>query len=82
VSQLMLANRREWDEHLIRVCMYNHDTLEVLHIRLSDRTQDDQIAWALETSGIFSVRSAYILALEIDRDTSAKAGFSGSPDGS
>jgi hypothetical protein len=62
----MLHGRREWDEQLIRECMYNHDALEVLQIRLSDKSQEDQIAWALEKSGIFSVKSAYRLALNID----------------
>jgi ribose 1,5-bisphosphokinase PhnN len=55
VSQLVLPDRREWDEQLIEQCMYTHDAREVLQIRLSDRGQDDQIAWALEKSGIFSV---------------------------
>jgi hypothetical protein len=41
VSQLMLHGRREWDEHLIRECLYNHDVMEVLQIRLSDRSQED-----------------------------------------
>jgi hypothetical protein len=82
VSQLMLHGRREWDEQLIRECMYNHDALEVLQIRLSDKSQEDQIAWALEKSGIFLVKSAYRLALNIDWNTSARACSSASPDGS
>jgi hypothetical protein len=62
--------------------MYNREAREVLQIRLSDSGQDYQIPWVLEKSSIFSIRSAYRLALDIDRDISAMAGSSGSPDGS
>jgi hypothetical protein len=58
VSQLMKAVRREWDEGLIRSCLYPHDVEEVLKIRLSNWNEEDFIAWHYEKSGMFSVRSA------------------------
>jgi hypothetical protein len=45
VSQLMLPNQKEWNEQLIRECMYPHNELEVMQIRLSGWHQDDQLAW-------------------------------------
>jgi hypothetical protein len=45
--------------------------------KLSDRIQDDHIAW-----GGFSVRSAYMLAMELERDQEGLTGSSCSPDGS
>jgi hypothetical protein len=45
VSRLMLPNQKEWNEQLIRECMYPHNELEVMQIRLSGWHQDDQLAW-------------------------------------
>jgi ribonuclease HI len=70
VSQLMIAGRREWDTQVLRTCFYNHDIKDICKIRLSDRMHEDVIAWHYEKSGIFSVKSAYILALEQDQELS------------
>jgi hypothetical protein len=77
----MVPRCREWDEQVINVCMHPHDAEQVLRIRLSDRIQDDHIAWALERTRLFSVKSAYRLALELDRDKEEQVGSSLRPDG-
>jgi hypothetical protein len=82
VSQLMITGRREWDTHMIRTCMYPHDADEVLKIRLSERIPDDFVVWHYERSGMFSVKSAYKLALEIDQSDTRQTGSSSRPDGS
>jgi hypothetical protein len=41
VAQLMKPNRRDWDEHVIRSCMYPVDADEVLKIRLTKRGDED-----------------------------------------
>jgi hypothetical protein len=64
----MVPRRREWNEQVINACMYSHDAEEVLQIRLSDRIQEDYIAWALERTGMFSMKSAYKLAMDLERD--------------
>jgi hypothetical protein len=51
---------------MIRTCMYPYDADEVLKIRLSKRIPDDFVVWHYERSGMFSIKSAYKLALEID----------------
>jgi hypothetical protein len=68
-TQLMKPNRREWDEDVIKSCLYPIDAEEVLEIRLTERErdEDDYSAWHYERSGMFSVRSAYKIALEADQ---------------
>jgi hypothetical protein len=63
----MKQNRREWDEEVIRSCLYPFDTEEVLKLRLTTGGEDDCLAWCYKKSDIFSVRSAYKLALERDQ---------------
>jgi hypothetical protein len=82
VSQLMVPGRREWNEQVINACMHPHDPEQVLRIRLSDRIQDDHIAWALERTRVFFVRSVCRLAMELERDQEGLTGSSYSPDGS
>jgi hypothetical protein len=53
----------------------------VLKIRLSGRHDDDIIAWYYERSGVFFVRSAYKLALEIEQAETWHVGNSSRPDG-
>jgi hypothetical protein len=78
----MKAVRREWDEGLIRSCLYPHDVEEVLKIRLSNWNEEDFIAWHYEKSGMFSVRSAYKLALQLQQSEQRQEGSSRNPDGS
>ena len=62
---------RTWKEELIRKILLPHDVDEVLKIRLPQSTSEDFIAWYFERSGVFSVRSAYRLAVnenEANRD--------------
>jgi hypothetical protein len=50
---------------------------EVRKIHLSDRTSEDMIAWHYEGTGMFNVRSAYRLTLQIENERNWKevAGF-------
>jgi hypothetical protein len=76
----METDRREWNIQKLRGCMYLHD-IEVLKIRLSERTPDDTIAWHYETTGIFTVKSAYRLAQQEDQAERRQTGSSTMPDG-
>jgi hypothetical protein len=82
VSQLMGPGKREWDVPLLQSILFPHDVEEVLKTRLSGRRQEDFVAWHYEKSGIFSVRSAYHLAVQIDQAELNAAGCSTRPDGS
>jgi hypothetical protein len=82
VSQLMMPSRKEWDVQVLRTCMYPHDVEAVLQIRLSERNDEDYLAWYYERSGLFSVRSAYRLALMEEHGETRGASSSTHPDGS
>jgi hypothetical protein len=82
VSRLMKTDRREWDEQRIRVCMYSHDAKEVMKIHLPHQEGEDCLAWHYERSGIFTIRSAYKLALEIEQANKRQEDSNTRPDGS
>jgi hypothetical protein len=44
---------------------------EILKIRLPENKRPDWVAWKYEKSGVFSVKSAYRLALTRDHDLDA-----------
>jgi hypothetical protein len=81
VSQLMISGRREWDMQLLHTCMHDHDIDEVSTLCLS-HTLEDTLAWHYDRHGLFSVRSAYRLALQIDCEEQRAIGCSSHPDGS
>jgi hypothetical protein len=52
---------------MLRSCFLPHDVDEVRKIRLSDQAEDT-IAWYYEKTGIFTVQSAYKLALASEQE--------------
>jgi hypothetical protein len=71
----MIPGKREWDTQIMQSILYPHDIQEVLKIRLSDRVPEDFVAWYYEKSGIFSVRSAYHLAVQIEKRSNGQPGI-------
>jgi hypothetical protein len=61
--------------------MYPHDVAEVLKIRIPQRGGEDFVAWHYEKSGLFSVRSAYKLALDSEMAERAHERSSSRPSG-
>jgi hypothetical protein len=59
----MLEGSTEWDEGRVRQYFFPRDVQEILKIKLPANKTSDSIAWQYEKSGIFSVKSAYRLAL-------------------
>jgi hypothetical protein len=57
------------------VYLYPHDAEEVLKIRLSERNYEDYIAWHYEKSGLFTVKSAYHLALQLEQGDRRQEGL-------
>jgi hypothetical protein len=66
----------------VHTCFFPHDAEVILRICLVGRGEEDFIAWNYERSGLFSVRSAYKLALELDQADTLQEGSSSIPDGS
>ena len=71
---------RDWDfDRLIQI--FNPaDVEEIAKIKIPARRMEDFIAWHMEKSGLFSVRSAYNLALRIKRGQGTSSSSS-APDG-
>ncbi|XP_062186766.1 uncharacterized protein LOC133890399 [Phragmites australis] len=63
VSQLILPGTRNWDAVTIRSLFLPHDAYEILQLKLPNTCYEDFQAWHYERNGIFTVRSAYKLAL-------------------
>jgi hypothetical protein len=82
VSQLMLPGRQAWNEQLLSTCLLPRDVEEVLKIRLSNRNEEDFIGWHYERSAIFTVKSAYKLALRMEYKVMGNEGSSSCADGS
>ena len=62
MSELFRSDTRRWDENLIRHLFYPHDAEEILKLCTLNLGEGDFIAWHHEKSGMFSVKSAYMLA--------------------
>jgi ribonuclease HI len=69
VSQLINNHDHTWKEDVIRDIFMPHDADAVLRIRLPSYDDEDFISWTLENHGMFTVRSAYNLALDLKNGT-------------
>ena len=65
VNQLMLADGSGWNSDLVNQLFYPFDAEEIRNIKLPRAGAMDVLAWHYEKSGVFSVRSAYRLAVSI-----------------
>jgi hypothetical protein len=65
VEKLINQENRSWKEELIRNIFMPHDADEILKIRLPRTEEEDFISWTPEKHGIFTVKSAYNLALDL-----------------
>jgi hypothetical protein len=62
VDFLIDERQRQWNEELVQAC-YSEDTAKaILKIPLSHNMCEDFVAWENTTEGIFTVKSAYMLA--------------------
>jgi hypothetical protein len=70
VSELIDETSASWNEAKIREFFLPSDVMAIMSIPLSTRRQADFIAWNFDSKGIFSVRSAYhmMVNLKISRE--------------
>lgn len=80
VEHLIDWGSRSWDEAMVRRYFYLCDAMEILKIKISANESGDLLAWNYEKSGLFSVHSAYRLALHLN-DGRGGTGSSSNPDG-
>ncbi|KAL0404334.1 UNVERIFIED_CONTAM: hypothetical protein Sradi_2074200 [Sesamum radiatum] len=76
VSDLILAETREWDVDAVSNLFWPEDRDLILQIPLSQFCTPDLLVWHYSSNGLYSVRSAYYLALSL----SSPAGVSAQPD--
>lgn len=62
VSDLLDQDGRDWDFDKLHSLFNSADVEAISKIKLPQRRSEDFIAWHMEKSGVFSVRSAYSLA--------------------
>jgi hypothetical protein len=78
VSELINPVTGEWDEQLIAKIFWPEDASEILRIPIADNLEDWP-AWYFDTKGLFSVKSAYKVAVaRIDRLAGLDTSTSGS----
>lgn len=81
VSQLLDGNGA-WNHELVTQLFLPVDCEAILSIKASPRLGPDFIAWQPERLGIFTVKSAYKLGVDLAQFASARASSSLRPDGS
>jgi hypothetical protein len=65
VNQLLLNDNKEWNEDLVKKVCYSQDADWILKLKLPTNPCEDFIAWHYEQSRVFSVKSAYRLAYNL-----------------
>jgi hypothetical protein len=65
VADLINQENHTWKEDMVQEIFLEHVAKEILNIRLPSFEVEDSVAWSLEKNGVFSVRSAYRLALDL-----------------
>lgn len=65
VEALILGNG-EWNVPLIKDSFIPADAEEILSIPLGGQNRKDEVVWALDSKGVFSVKSAYHLAVQLN----------------
>lgn len=66
VKDLLLENG-DWDSNRIRQNFLFSDVEDILAIPLGKNGEKDRIIWNLDSKGMFNVKSAYYLALKLQK---------------
>jgi hypothetical protein len=80
VSELLDPQGNDWDYDNSGASFNDADAEAIAKIKIPSRHSDDFIAWPLEKTGLFSVRSAYSLGLKL-RDLCSCTSASSHPEG-
>lgn len=65
VSELIDHDTSSWNSELIRDVFLLHEAEVILGLVLSSHLPEDRLVWAPSSNGRFSVRSAYMVAMEM-----------------
>ncbi|KAL3826043.1 hypothetical protein ACJIZ3_022072 [Penstemon smallii] len=78
VSELIDASTGNWDSYRVRSMFFEDDINCILSIPLGSNQNVDKRIWHYNQNGLFSVKSAYHLAVKMDRDQHSLASSSSS----
>jgi hypothetical protein len=76
VNQLLRNGSNEWNEDLVKKVCYSQDVDWILKLKLPITPCEDLVAWHYDQSGVFSVKSAYRLAYNLQHGVRWYAGNS------
>lgn len=67
VEELIEASNRTWKQDVLKQVFLPHKAESINRMALSSNPQDDKQIWAPISTGLFSVRSAYWVAMEVSK---------------
>jgi ribonuclease HI len=80
VDELLDTDGAAWDEQKVRGLFFEPDVSDILSIPVGGGGADDVLAWNHTKNGIFTVKSAYHLALQCKEDKQGGVGGSSTCD--
>lgn len=78
VNQLLNQDSNEWNEELVHRIFPAYEVEEICRIKLPSHKTEDCTGWHPERSGIFTVKSAYRLAMQLKERENPQASTSSS----
>ena len=78
VAELIDEEKGTWKTNLVSNVFFPHEADLICGIALCANLPKDKQVWALTNNGLFSVRSAYKLAMEMRPNAQVGSGFDGS----
>lgn len=82
MANLIVHNKAEWNIGLVRSVFLPHEAEAILCIPISPINQAEAQVWAKTPNGIFSVKSAYKVAVKYLADSKGDEGRPGCSDNS
>ena len=67
VCELIKPQSSSWNSQVIDALFYPHEAEVIKGLPLSSRLPSDKLIWAASSNGLFSVRSTYSLAINLNR---------------
>jgi hypothetical protein len=67
VSELLLADGQGWNEVKVKELFFEGDVDDILKIPIGRARTADYLAWNYTKNGVFTVKSAYHLKMQLNR---------------
>lgn len=73
VNELLVERGTEWNVNLIQSIFWEEETKAILSIPVGQFQREDKLIWAMIEKGIFTIKSAYFLVLNLFKGESKGA---------